>query len=98
MKIEFEGTVRLWPANEKFFLLGLPKDLSADIFEISDGLTNGWGSLKVEARLGTTVWRTSIFPDTKLGIFELPLKAEVRKKNDLYVGSVANCEIELLGF
>lgn len=98
MKIEFEGTVRLWPANEKFFLLGLPKDLSADIFEISDGLTNGWGSLKVEARIGTTVWRTSIFPDTKLGIFELPLKAEVRKKNGLIVGSIANCEIELLGF
>lgn len=98
MKIEFEGTVRLWPTNEKFFLLGLPKDLSADIFEISDGLTNGWGSLKVEARIETTVWRTSIFPDTKLGIFELPLKAEVRKKNDLYVGSVTSCEIELLGF
>lgn len=98
MKIEFEGTVRLWPANEKFFLLGLPKDLSADIFEISDGLTNGWGSLKVEARLGTTIWRTSIFPDKKLGIFELPLKALVRKQNNLDVGSVTSCEIELLGF
>ena len=98
MKIEFEGTVRLWPANEKFFLLGLPKDLSTDIFEISDGLTNGWGSLKVEARIGTTVWRTSIFPDTKLGIFELPLKALVRQQNNLDVGSVTSCEIELLGF
>jgi hypothetical protein len=90
--------VRLWPANEKFFLLGLPKDISKDIFEISDGLTNGWGSLKVEAQIGESVWRTSIFPDTKLGIFELPLKAEVRKKNDLVVGSVTDCEIELLGF
>ena len=98
MKIEFEGTVRLWPANEKFFLLGLPKDLSADIFEISDGLTNGWGSLKVEARIGTTVWRTSIFPDETLCIFELPLKALVRKQNNLDVGSVTSCEIELLGF
>lgn len=98
MKIEFEGTVRLWPTNEKFFLLGLPKDLSADIFEISDGLTNGWGSLKVEARIGTTVWRTSIFPDKKVGIFELPLKALVRQQNNLDVGSVTICEIELLGF
>lgn len=98
MKFRFEGAVQLWPANEKFFLLGLPKEISDEIFEISDGLTNGWGSLKVEARIGETVWRTSIFPDTKLGIFELPLKAEVRKKNDLGVGSVASCEIELLGF
>jgi hypothetical protein len=98
VKIRFEGAVRLWPANERFFLLGLPKEISDEIFEISDGLTNGWGSLKVEARIGETVWRTSIFPDTKLGIFELPLKAEVRKKNDLVVGSVTDCEIELLGF
>jgi hypothetical protein len=52
----------------------------------------------VEAQIGESVWRTSIFPDTKLGIFELPLKAEVRKKNDLVVGSVTDCEIELLGF
>jgi hypothetical protein len=98
MKYRFEGIVRLWAANDKFHLLPLPKDISAEIFEISDGLTAGFGSLKVEARIGAVVWRSSIFPDTKAGIFELPLKAEVRKQNGLTVGSVANCEIELLGF
>jgi hypothetical protein len=98
MKYQFEGVVRLWPANEKFFLLPLPKEISSEIFEISDGLTNGWGSLKVTAQIGEVVWRTSIFPDSKSGVFELPLKAEVRKKNGLVVGSVALCEIELLGF
>ena len=97
MKIQFESVVRLWPANEKFFLARLPEDLSADIREISDGLTNGWGSLKVEARIGKTTWRTSIFPDSKLGIFDLPLKAEVRKKNELTVGSKVLIELELLG-
>ena len=98
MKYEFEGVVRLWPANEKFFLLPLPKEISAEIFEVSEGLTAGFGSLKVEARIGSTVWRTSIFPDSKLGVFELPLKLEVRKKNGLEVGSVTHAEIELLGF
>lgn len=98
MKYAFEGVVRLWPANEKFFLLPLPKEISAEIFEVSDGLTAGFGSLKVEARIGSTVWRTSIFPDSATKTFELPLKAEVRKRNGLAVGSVALCEIELLGF
>ncbi len=98
MKYQFEGVVRLWPANERFFLLPLPKDISAEIFEISDGLTAGFGSLKIEARIGSVTWRSSIFPDSKSGVFELPLKAEVRKKNGLVVGSVALCEIELLGF
>jgi len=78
--------------------VALPADISAEIFEISEGLTNGWGSLKVEARIGSTVWRTSIFPDSKLGIFELPLKAEVRKKNNLDVGLVARIELDILGF
>jgi hypothetical protein len=98
MKYQFEGVVRLWPANEKFFLLPVPKEISAEIFEISDGLAAGFGSLKVEARIGSVTWRSSIFPDSKSGVFELPLKAEVRKKNGLVVGSVATCEIELLGF
>jgi hypothetical protein len=98
MRYQFEGVVRLWPANEKIHLLPLPKNISDEIFEISDGLTAGFGSLKVEARIGSVVWRSSIFPDSKSGIFELPLKAEVRKKNDLVIGSVALCEIELLGF
>lgn len=98
MKYQFEGIVRLWPANEKFFLLPLPKDVSDEIFEISDGLTAGFGSLKVEAQIGSVVWRSSIFPDKTKGTFELPLKAEVRKKNGLVVGSIAICEIELLGF
>ena len=98
MKYQFEGIVRLWPANERFYLLPLPKDISDEIFEISDGLTAGFGSLKVEARIGSVVWRSSIFPDSSSGVFELPLKAEIRKKNGLIVGSVANCEIELLGF
>jgi hypothetical protein len=98
MKYAFAGVVRLWPANEKFLLLPLPQEISAEIFEISDGLTAGFGSLKVEARIGSLTWRTSIFPDKASSTFELPLKAEVRKKNDLVVGSVALCEIELVGF
>lgn len=98
MNISFQGKVFRWAANEAFFLVSVPKNLSDEIKEISDGLTNGFGSLKVEARIGTTVWRTSIFPDSKSGLFDLPLKASVRKENGLEVGSVTKVELEILGF
>ncbi len=98
MDIEFEGTVHRWRNNEGIFLVSLPNDLSDDIKEISEGMTNGWGSLKVEAKLGSVVWRTSIFPDSKTGCFDLPLKAEVRKKNNIDEGSEVKVQLDVLGF
>ena len=98
MIYEFEGEVHRWVANPAFFLVSLPKNYSAEIREISDGLTAGFGSLKVEAQIGSVVWRTSIFPESSTGLFDLPLKAEVRKKNDLVEGSYAAVRLEILGF
>jgi hypothetical protein len=65
---------------------------------VSEGLTNGFGSLKVEARIGAVTWRTSIFPESKTGCWDLPLKAEVRKKNALVEGSVTSVDVTVLGF
>lgn len=98
MKYSFEAKVFRWPANPAFFLVSLPKDFSEEIHEISEGLTNGFGSLKVEATIGTFTWRTSIFPDSKTGCFDLPLKAAVRKTNGLVEGSIASISLEVLGF
>ena len=98
MRFEFEGTVFRWEANPAFFLVSLPKSASTEIHEISEGLTNGFGSLKVEAQVGSVTWRTSIFPESHTGLFDLPLKAEVRKKNNLVEGSPVSVSLELLGF
>lgn len=98
MRFEFEGKVFRWEANPAFFLVSLPQSASEEIHEVSEGLANGFGSLKVEAQVGKLVWRTSIFPESKTGLFDLPLKAEVRKKNNLLEGSPVSVSIEVLGF
>ncbi|MEY4993529.1 MAG: hypothetical protein RIS82_651 [Actinomycetota bacterium] len=98
MNIHFEGQVHRWVHNNSIYLVSVPLDLSTEIKEVTDGLTNGWGSLKVEATLGPLTWRTSIFPDSKTGLFDLPLKAEVRKKNNIDEGSLVKVELEILGF
>jgi hypothetical protein len=53
----------------------------------------GWGSVRVTAKIGSTKWTTSIFPDKALGTFLLPLKAQVRKAEDLFDGSEVNVEL-----
>lgn len=98
MDIEFSGNVHRWVNNQSIYLVSVPKELSDEIKEISEGLTNGWGSLKVEAQIDATIWRTSIFPDSKSGLFDLPLKAEVRKKNNLEAGSLVKVHLNVLGF
>lgn len=98
MEITFQGKVRRWESNESFFFVSLPLRISREIREMSQGLTNGFGSLKVEATIGTTIWRTSIFPVSKNGAFDLPLKKEIRKAHNLKEGSTAKIELKLLGF
>jgi hypothetical protein len=47
--------------------------------------------------IGQTVWKTSIFPDSKSGSYLLPLKAEVRKKEKIGVGDTLTFSIEIRG-
>jgi len=60
-----------------------------------EGARRGFGSVRVEARIGAVVWRTSLFPQ-KSGGFILPVKAEVRRKAGIAAGDVIAVELELL--
>lgn len=70
--------------------------------DIAQGLTTlrgprrGWGSLRVEARIGGSAWRTSVFPDKRHGGYLLPVKAEVRTREDLAAGDRVAGSIEVL--
>jgi hypothetical protein len=50
----------------------------------------------VEVRVGSSTWRTSVFPDTKRGTLILPMKQEIRRKQHLAVGSVAEVELRVV--
>jgi Domain of unknown function (DUF1905) len=81
------GKVWLYPgesANWHFFTI--PKKESSELKDAYKGLTKGWGSLPVEVTIGKTTWKTSIFPDSKSGTFILPIKAMVRKREEVYEG------------
>jgi hypothetical protein len=46
----------------------------------------GFGSMRVMAIINQIQWKTSIFPESKSGSYLLPLKAEIRNKNNILEG------------
>ncbi len=72
--------------------LTLPADVAEDVaFEA--GPRGGFGSVRVEVSIGSSTWRTSLFPDSKAGTFVLPVKKPVRQANSLSAGDT--CEVRL---
>lgn len=55
----------------------------------------GWGSLKVQATIGKTSWKTSIFPDKTAG-WILPIKADVRKKEGVDEDDIVKITLKLI--
>ena len=58
-----------------------------------EGMSRGWGSLKVVATIGESRWSTSVFPSKDSG-WILPVKAAVRKAEGLGVGDAVGVTLE----
>lgn len=59
-----------------------------------EGLSRGFGSLKVQATIGKSKFATSVFPSKADG-WMLPVKASVRKAEDLAEGDEVTVVLEL---
>ena len=73
----------------------VPEDQSDEIRAHAFGTPRGFRSVRVEARIGDVVWRTSIFPMSSGGYF-LPVKADVRRKAAVAAGDQVTVNLELL--
>jgi hypothetical protein len=74
---------------------------AADAFRIAaisgqwlDG-RRGFGSARVEAVIGDTRWKTSVFPHKESGGWLLPVKAAVRKAEGLAEGEAVTVTVSL---
>ena len=75
--------VLVYPGMSGWRFLVLPKKQSEEIKKTFGKRAGGWGSLRVSVTVGKTEWKTSIFPDKKSASYILPLKAQVRKAEDI---------------
>ncbi len=86
--IEYEFSAEVWQYNSNgaWQFVCLPQELAKEIRENLKWQEEGWGRLKVTAKTGLSEWKTAIWFDTKMSTYLLPLKAEIRKKENLGVG------------
>jgi Domain of unknown function (DUF1905) len=89
--------VWLYPGDmAAWHFVTLTKKVGQEIKETWGKSARGFGSLPVEVTIGKTVWKTSIFPDKRVGSYLLPLKAQVRRKEDIEEGDLVKFSIVLL--
>lgn len=83
----FTATLWLHQGEAAWHFVTLPEDVADEIDDLTAGERRGFGSVRVEATIGATTWRTSIFPDTTTKSFVLPVKKAVRSSEDLAEGA-----------
>ncbi len=94
MQVSFESLVTRWGARvDSWFFATMPEDLSRELRELpSPG--RGFGSLRVRARIGVSLWRTSIFPGAEG--YVLPLKRAVREAEGIAEGDLVTVDLDIL--
>ena len=98
MIVEFEAELWIWSArrDESWTFVSLPADASEDIRDLAGGRRRGFGSVRVRATIGASVWTTSIFPDSARHAFVLPVKRAIRTAEALAPGDRTTVTVELI--
>lgn len=73
--------------------VSLTTDAADEVDAMVQGRGGGFGSVRVEATIGATSWRTSLFPDSRRGTYLLPVKKSVRTAEGLSDGSSAHVDL-----
>ena len=90
----FDSELYLWKDEGSWVFVDVPVDVSDEIGDIVPD-RRGFGSVPVGVRLGTTEWRTSVFPDAKRECFVLPVKKAVRQAESVDVGDRVEVELTI---
>ena len=91
----FTSRVYRWDerANDSWYFVDVPAEESDEIRD-RPRMPRGFGSVRVEATIGGTTWRTSIFPGADR--YALPLKKAVRTTEGIEPDDEVRVRIETL--
>ena len=93
MNIEFNDRIWFWKGPAPWYFVTVPVEQCRDLSAISGVVTYGWGMIPVHVRIGKTSFQTSLFP--KDGRYLVPIKASVRKAENLEEGDKATIRLEI---
>ena len=90
-----KAKIWLWSGKGAWHFVTVPPDISSQIKEMFGYLKASWGSLRARLTIGKTTWETSLFADTKRGGYLIPLKAEIRRKENIQIDDIVEIKIEV---
>lgn len=94
---EFDAVLYLWDVSGgAWVFLNLPEEVGDEIDDGSREPRPGFGSVRVEVSVGSSTWRTSVFPSKQEATYVLPVKKAVRRTEGLEVGDVARVVLRVL--
>jgi hypothetical protein len=95
--IAFTSLLWIWRGEQagRWYFVTVPDEISGEIKAHGFETPRGFGSVRVEARIGDIAWRTSVFP-LNSGGYVLPIKAEIRKRAAIGPGDEVNVSLKLL--
>ena len=93
MEIKFSGKIWIWRGPAPWYFVTVPEAESRSLGEILRMVTYGWGMVPVCVRIGTTEWKTSLWP--KDGHYIVPLKVSVREAEKLEEGDTVTVQLRV---
>lgn len=91
--LEFNGPLFRWVGPAPWYFVAVPAEHCDFLKAASSMVSYGWGMIPVRARIGSTGWKTSLWP--KDDVYLLPVKASVRKAERLQEGDNVNVRLEV---
>jgi GNAT superfamily N-acetyltransferase len=91
MDEDFTAEVIEWRGPAPYYFIPVPEPQSGSIRAAASAASYGWGMLPIRARIGSTEWKTSLWP--KDGAYLLPLKDAVRKPEGLDAGDAVDVRL-----
>jgi hypothetical protein len=90
----FTAELWRWQGDAPWHFLTVPGEVSDDVRDAA-GAPVAFGSVRVRVTVGSTTWSTSLFPHRESGGYLLPVKKDVRVREDLEVGEPVDVALEL---
>lgn len=92
-KYEFNAIPWQYQGPNAWVFVSVPAAIALEIRDHLKHEEEGWGRLKASAEIGSSRWETAIWFDSKLQTYLLPLKAEIRKQEQVRIGDRINITI-----
>jgi Domain of unknown function (DUF1905) len=93
----FSSELFVWSGGQtNWYFIRMPVTQSKELREQMDGLTNGFGSIRVEATIEESTWRTSVFPESTTGSYMLPVKKQIRKAAEIEEGDPVEVSLTIV--